>query len=33
MLTSIVIMTVAIALLNLLIWQKLLRYAERFKFE
>ena len=32
-LAAIVIMTVAIAFLNLFIWQKLLRYGEQFKFE
>jgi len=32
-LTAIVIMIITIALINLFVWQKLLRYAERFKFE
>lgn len=30
---AIVVMTLAIAALNFLVWQKLLHYAERFKFE
>lgn len=32
-LTAILIMIVAIALLNLFVWQRLLKYAERYKFE
>jgi NitT/TauT family transport system permease protein len=31
--TAIVVMIVTIALLNFFVWQRLLRYAERFKFE
>jgi NitT/TauT family transport system permease protein len=30
---AVLVMTVAIALLNLFVWQRLLHYAERFKFE
>lgn len=32
-LVAIVVMVAAISLLNLFVWQKLLKYAERFKFE
>ncbi len=30
---AIIVMIVAVALLNLFVWQRLLRYAEKFKFE
>lgn len=32
-LAAILILVIAIALINLLVWQRLLRYAERFRFE
>lgn len=32
-LTSVVVMVVLIGLLNLFVWQRLLRYAQRFRFE
>jgi hypothetical protein len=32
-LAAIIVLVLAIALLNFFVWQKLLTYAERFKFE
>jgi ABC-type anion transport system duplicated permease subunit len=32
-LAAILILVIVIALINLLVWQRLLHYAERFRFE